>query len=297
MKIAYIILAHKLPAQLVRLVKRLDAPGTHFFIHIDKNSDNEVYKQIVSDLSLMENIFFLKRFVTKWGQVGCVQAMLEGIRAIIDFGIDFDYAINLSGQDYPIKSNRQIQEYLQEKPDNAYLNYTSIPYSTHKHIDDWIQSWHFYLGEYHIVFPKQRIFSNNVLNKMWNPFVNAISVRRKLPFSYKPYYGGAYWCLPKANVKYINNFTNDHRNYIKWFAHVRFPDEFFFQTLLKNSPFQNHLINDDMRYIDFSQRKAHPKTLTMNDFEKFMSTHNLFARKFDLLVDAEVLDRIDQEIS
>ena len=62
MKIAYIILAHKLPAQLVRLVKRLDAPGTHFFIHIDKNSDNEVYKQIVSDLSLMKNVFFLKRF-------------------------------------------------------------------------------------------------------------------------------------------------------------------------------------------------------------------------------------------
>ena len=136
-----------------------------------------------------------------------------------------------------------------------------------------------------------------MLNKIWNPIVNAISVRRKLPFSYKPYYGGAYWCLSKAHIKYVYNFTNDHKNYIKWFARVHFPDEFFFQTLLRNSPFQNHLINDDMRYIDFSQRKAHPKTLTMDDFEKFMSTHNLFARKFDLLVDTAVLDRIDQEIS
>jgi len=38
MKIAYIILAHKNPDQIKRLVLRLNTEGTSFFIHIDKKA-------------------------------------------------------------------------------------------------------------------------------------------------------------------------------------------------------------------------------------------------------------------
>ena len=48
--------------------------------------------------------------------------------------------------------------------------------------------------------------------------------------------------------------------------------------------------------IDFSSHKAHPAILTMKDYDRLMSSSDLFARKFDMTVDGEVLDRIDKVI-
>ena len=39
MKIAHLILAHKNPAQLERLIRAMKHPAFHFYIHVDKKSD------------------------------------------------------------------------------------------------------------------------------------------------------------------------------------------------------------------------------------------------------------------
>ena len=51
MNIAYIILAHKYPRQLIRLVNRLNTEKTYFLIHIDKKTNNDIYQEIVQGLS------------------------------------------------------------------------------------------------------------------------------------------------------------------------------------------------------------------------------------------------------
>ena len=42
---AYIILAHKNPAQVNRLIKQLDDKFSEFFLHVDKNANIEGFKK------------------------------------------------------------------------------------------------------------------------------------------------------------------------------------------------------------------------------------------------------------
>jgi hypothetical protein len=57
------------------------------------------------------------------------------------------------------------------------------------------------------------------------------------------------------------------------------------------------LVDDNLRYIDYTgARKGAPRVLTTADLPLLASGRYHFARKFDLSVDREVLDRIDREL-
>ena len=47
MRIAYVILAHKYPEQLVRLISQLNTNDVSFFLHIDKKADDKFYHQVL----------------------------------------------------------------------------------------------------------------------------------------------------------------------------------------------------------------------------------------------------------
>ena len=48
---------------------------------------------------------------------------------------------------------------------------------------------------------------------------------------------------------------------VRFFGHVKIPDEIFVQTVLLNSPLRDTVVGDDVHYIDWSRGGAHPKTL------------------------------------
>jgi len=296
-KIAYIILAYNLPDQLVRLVNQLDYKGVNFYIHVDKRAKPEDFDHVYSHLSCRPNVFFLRRLSTPWGKIGCVKAMLAGINQIVESNVDFDFAINLSGQDYPIKSNQQIQDALQRGRQNSFMKYYSIPYKNHPQMEEWILYRHYYFARWHISFPKANMFESPILNRLWNPLAARIKVRYPLPPEMDPYYGSAYWCLNREAVMYVSNFLKKQKDYVKRFSHVQFPDEFFFQTTLVNSPLKDNIVNENFRHIDFSAKKAHPKVIISDDLQTLLSSTKLFARKFDMTCDYHILDLLDERIS
>lgn len=55
---------------------------------------------------------------------------------------------------------------------------------------------------------------------------------------------------------------------------------------------KNHIFH----YIDWSEKKKNPKTLTIKDKDKIFDSALFFARKFDYSVDADILDAIDERI-
>ncbi|MCC5624634.1 hypothetical protein [Nostoc sp. CHAB 5715] len=67
MRIAYIILAHKYPEQLKRLVSQLNRDDVCFFIHIYKKADSQIYAQIFTQFDEFTNVFFIKRYNSGWG--------------------------------------------------------------------------------------------------------------------------------------------------------------------------------------------------------------------------------------
>ena len=109
MDINYIILAHKNPLQVKRLVEKLNTPDSFFYIHIDGSFKIEPFKML---LSTLKNVFFLeKRENCAWGDIAIVKATITGLEQIIR-DQRTGYCILLSGQDYPLKSNDRIQSFF-----------------------------------------------------------------------------------------------------------------------------------------------------------------------------------------
>jgi hypothetical protein len=157
MKIAYLIIAHKSPQQVVRLISRLRGPGTHFVIHIDKRAAHNVFQTLQAEVGNLPFVHFAKQVPCFWGAFGIVAATIECMRELLNARIDFDYAALLSGQHYPIKSSTYIahslqqragQEYIESFPlmePNRWTNNTG-PYQAMKRVSEWylwIRSRHF----------------------------------------------------------------------------------------------------------------------------------------------------------
>ena len=152
-KLAYIISAYKLPDQLVRLVSKLNTDASHFLIHVDEKTDEAVFRRMREPLRL-PNIHFLERHRCYYGGFGHVKATLKGIDEIFRRRLPFDYVILLTGQDYPIKSNRQIDEFFLQQEGWSFMEYFRLPW------DKWdygglnrIESWHLRVGRSYIRLP------------------------------------------------------------------------------------------------------------------------------------------------
>jgi len=80
MKIACIILAHQNPAQLIRLLERLQHPSIDCWVHIDSKCDSQLF----SAINKMENVFEIKpRLNLRWGNFNIVLAMINGLTSSI----------------------------------------------------------------------------------------------------------------------------------------------------------------------------------------------------------------------
>jgi hypothetical protein len=85
---------------------------------------------------------------------------------------------------------------------------------------------------------------------------------------------------------------------VRFFRYVDVPDEIFFHTIVLNSPLRDTVVNDDLRYLEWREPElaGGPALLGESDFDKIMSSGDLFARKFDITVDPDILDMIDAQI-
>lgn len=281
MKIAYIISAYKYPEQLIRLIDRLNTDRTHFFVHLDKKTDDRIYFYLIDRLKHLSNVRFLERHKCYWGDFGHVNASIKGIKEIFKNNISFDYAVLLTGQDYPIKSNIQIETFFKQNEKKSFMQYFSLPFKVWPEGGlDRIEKWHFNLFNKHLTVPG----------------------KRQLPKGLKPFGGSSYWCLSIECVEYIHDFVINNEDYVRYFKSVYIPDEIFFQTILLNSPLKDSLINDSLRYTKWAPQTASlkergsPMILGKNDFEDMAKSSKLFARKFDLTKDTDVLDLIDEKI-
>jgi hypothetical protein len=287
MKIAYIILAHKNPDQIQRLVSRLGADHSDIFIHVDLGAQAEIYSAMQQLLAGCSSIHWLPRFHSHWGSWGLVQASLSGLEEALQ--VDCDYALLLSGQDYPIKPGLCLVNFLEEQLGTSYLQYHQLP-STLWPPDGSSRytRWHFNLGWKDSAVRK---LTNRVLNRAFNTLVP----NRTLPDGLAPFGGWQWWCLHRDCINYVLEFTVTHRKTVEFFKHVRIPDEMYIHTLLMNSPLRPSIQNCLLTFTDW-QGPPYPRILNQSDFEKLKNSELFFARKFDSVVDEEILDRIDREL-
>jgi hypothetical protein len=280
--LAYIISAYKHPPQLVRLVERLRSPTSSFFIHVDRKTPPETYRAMVDGLAHLPEVCFLPRHRADWGGFGHVAATLEGINAIVRTETPCDYVVLLTGQDYPIKPPERIEAFLAGNLGQQFMEYFPLP-----HLDwegcglDRIEAWHLRpLGRRLVLDPRP-----------WR------RLQRRFPRGFRPFGGSSYWCLTRDAVEFVHGFARRNPAFINFFRRVDVPDELFFQTLLMNSRFAGSVVNDNLRHIEWHDPESgSPAILTTADLGRLRGSPQLFARKFDIMVDHSVLDEIDHTI-
>ncbi|MBU3143988.1 beta-1,6-N-acetylglucosaminyltransferase [Clostridium sp. CF012] len=264
MKIAYLILAHKSSIQLTRLINTLNCEDVYFFIHINKNSSDEFFDELNNTFKTYKNVFFIDRCRCTWGDFGIVDATIEGIKTIIISNLKIDYVVLLSGQDYPIKSNKDIKEYFTTNNGKCFIQNHPIPRP----------GWH-------------------------NGLYDRIPPKYKLPWNISLWGGSTWWCLTRECIYYVYYFIIKNPGYIEYCNHLFAPDEIFFHTIVMNSSLKSNVINDGLKYIDWDSvppPQCNPATLCKKYFPILSNSASLFARKFDIEYDYEILDMIDKDI-
>jgi len=269
--IAYFILVHRFPKQFERLFKAIYDSDNHYLIHLDKKADEKTCTEVRDFLSDFPNAYVMESENIVWGGYSMVQAEINGMRYLLELSVEWDFFINLSGQDYPLKSQPIIRKYLSEHRDSNFIK-----------TDD------------------QLLVRPETMNRIVNHFVESengfsnVTFKRKYMEGVTPYIGGQWMILTRACCAFICTSPETQR-FEEYYVNTLIADESFFQTLLMNTSFDGKIVNDDKRaiiWIPDGDIKMRPKTFKESDIDFLSQGNNLFARKFDDCVDGQVINSL-----
>jgi hypothetical protein len=290
---AYLVLAHNNPDQLHRLLLRLNDANTCFFLHIDKKSPIDDFKSIIDDPAL--NITAVKRERGKWGGLGIVRATLNGLREICNHEITFDHIHLVSGADYPIVSNKALDEFFSSNAGKNFIEFFPMPAAKWRHHGMRRLEWYNFIRMQY--YNRVKWYTLMVVNRIINffPFF-----RRRFPSYLKPYGGSQWWTITVPAARYIIQFVDEHPDYTRFHQHTLLPDECFFQSILLNAKepwLKESIVNDNLRYIVWEKPGVtqFPLLLTMEEYDNIIQSGKLWARKFDMKKDPSILDALDRK--
>lgn len=282
MRIAHLITVHKNPAQVERLITALMHEDFDFYIHLDKKVDAQEF----AHLARLPRVQFTRaRIAVRWASYRFTEALLECTREILASGEPYDFINLLSGQDYPLKPVETIYNFFARHVGCSFLSFEREGSLWWRHAISRVEQYHSTYYEFKGQYRLQRL-------------VNMVLPKRRFPLPYKLYGGpdGSWWTMGTDCARYLVEFMDAHPE-LRQFARFTWgSDEFLPATILMNSPLKDRIVNDNYRYIDWSEGGANPRVLTVADAPRLARTHKLFARKFDTVVDAEILDLVDRNL-
>jgi hypothetical protein len=315
MNIAYLVLAHNQPNLLIRAVEKLNQDNASFFIHFDKK-DKQHLPTLTKHFDGYKNVHIISTQNIYWMGFNMVQATIQLLQLACSSGTEFKYYVLMSGQDYPIKNAAYINDFF-NKNCTDFISYNSVEYMS-ENFKNKVKHFHFMDNPYFNPRSAARI---PLLVKLYyggHKRLDKFLPKRSFYKDYTPYFGSQWFALTGATVKYILDFLDQHKDYVRFMKLTEGPDELFFQTIILNSERKHNLYDyeryeawlktkkDDevfipgyssLRYMDWSEElKVKPAILDNSYYERLVMSKELFARKFDAKISAELLDKIDLDL-
>ncbi len=276
MRVAYLILAHKLPQQLARLVNHLRQAGGAVYVHFDsKSTTPTTYVDGLRDVEVIP-----ERVKVWWGGWSTVRAELALAGAALPG--NFDYYCLLSGQCYPLRPLREFHEYLQSTHPIEHMVYVDVK-----------SNW----PEAAIRYEKHYFEQRTLLGRALTKLVRKFPYSRSLPSGLKPHVGWTWWTLTHNSLAYLLSTLESRRDVARFFAWSQNADEIAPQTIIASSHFAERVSTSPLHMIEFAPREPNPRIWLTQDLPRLLSSKAYFARKFDIQVDATVLDELDKSVS
>jgi hypothetical protein len=239
------------------------------------------------------NVVFLKNpIAVYWGGFSHLKAFYLLLQKAFENNENTYFHV-LSGQCFPIKSNKAILDFFEKNNEKEFIDAQLIDESkwTGGSLNR-IQLFH--LNDY-----------CNIRADFWKTFngrflkvQRIIGIKRKLPTIFEKYYGGStWWSITRNAVDYLLRFIETNKKVFNRFKHTHCSEELFFQTVLMNSSFKSNIVQDDLRYVDWEYRNGSvPANLDETDFDKLVNSSKLFARKMEYPKSKLLLAKLEERI-
>jgi hypothetical protein len=272
--IAYFILVHRFPEQFKRLFHAIYHTSNHYVVHVDKNSGREMARDIADFLAPFQNAELIKSQRAQWGGYSLVDAQLRGMKRLLEMSDAWTHFINLSGQDFPLKSQTYISQYLTKNPDREFIQILD-----------------------------QRVRRPETMSRLEYIYIEAMGrifetgIPRPLMRHATPYIGTQWMVVSRQFCEFVCN-SPKVRRFKRFYRNTYIPDEGFFQTVMMHCSAHGQIVSDDLRMMEWVEENwmFRPRTYGIKDAANLIASEALFARKFDLTEDAAIFDVLERHI-
>lgn len=265
-------MAHSSFELLKELIKALDSQENDIYIHLDakiKEVDINDYCRLLKQ----SNIYIISNRVNvSWGHVSLVEATLNLLEASI--GNNYDYYHLLSGVDFPIKSNRFIQDFFNKNKGKEFVGFDNK--GSHDKITDRIMYYHFI----NVKWIRNSKFWY-IINNMLISIQKILHIHHHFPTD--SYSGGSEWFSITDHL--AKDLVKNRDFFLSHYKYTLIPDEIFLQTfIINNDKYSKSLYNIEDEYLGslraIDWRRGNPYVWKDEDLDYLLKSPYLFARKF-----------------
>ena len=298
----YLILAHKNPLQLGRMIERLDDGASKFFIHLDAKTPIEPFAACLEGAHIR---FIEPRERCVWGDFSIVRATIHLMEAASK---EQGVFILMSGQDYPIQSQGYINDFLERNKEFDFIEIEPLEEKWKpKMVKDKLEHYHILHSEerghsncyapfaHCSVFQKLRTLTHLLKGRLsLKNFRLLCSLpKRVAPFE-RQYAGSQFWAFSERTFYAVLNYIREHKAALEeYYKYTSSPDEIYFHSVLMNLVAKDSTIKlkEQITYVNYFRKN---NVFVSEDFDKLTSEKGkLFARKFDTDIDIEILNKLD----
>lgn len=230
-----------------------------------------------------------KRFATIWGGASLLDMLLTSMKDLLGLNWDWDFVINLSESDYPVKIVGRLVDFLSANADKNFVK------SHGREVQRFIQ--------------KQGLDKTFVEcdTHMWR------TGDRSLPWGIQIDGGSDWVALSRKFVEYVvSNSPDELIEGLKVvFKHTLLPAESFFHTVLRNSKFCNSYVDNNLHVTNWKRKLGckcqykhvvdwcgcSPNDFKPEDWLRIQNTESrqlFFARKFEPIINQAIILQLEQ---
>ncbi len=290
--IGFIILTHRNPAQIERLVRTLN----RIFDDPPIVCHHDFSKCALDEGLFTQNVQFVRpHFVTGWAAFSVVEATVVALERMFSRWDAPRIACVISGADYPIKPADIVLRDLEAGSYDAHIFHVPITFS-----GLWRHAWtrkcffRYRTSVFDMPSLDKKFQRRRRKLSLWLPLYTAMNA----PFSsqLRCHAGRQWFNVNRRAAEVIVEFHRERPVLARHYRNILFSEESYFQTILASQP-NLRLSKEDWRFVRFSGRNSHPDTLQTSDFGEIAGSKAHFARKFDPDGDIGILDTIDDFVA
>lgn len=298
MRVAYFVVSHRNPDQVLRLVAALgEGPAAEVLVRHDESRstiDDAALGRLGARL-LRDEIEF------EWGGWSQLQLLIACLERASE-ELDPDWLLVLSGQDYPLRPMAEIEDGLAACGLDAMLGQAwelDVRRRPAPPADEFFLRYAYRHYPAPVSTPRlpRALRPLVYLRELPPPLRPRLGLRRaSLPFGdgLRCFVSSDWLTLNRRAVASVLSAARENRELMRYYRRVAIPSESFFATVLLNDP-SLRVARDNRRFVSFAAPLTpHPETLTSADLDRLIASERDFARKFDAEVDSTVLDALDE---